>query len=137
MRRFRFYAHGKNFDVDHYLSQYKIDYSRTWDKDKYEFSGLVKYLGNEYILHLDKQEKIAYEYMQKNKNALTAIANWENVDFAVLCLSCEYQVNSTGTETFFSFEPETMALAGEIGLRLAFDLEVSISEDWYIPFAEE
>ena len=137
MRRFRFYAMGKNFDVDLSLSQYKIDYSRTWDRDKFEYSGLVKYLGNEYILSLCKQEKIAYEYMQKNKNALTEIVNWENVDFAILCLSSEYQIDSTRTETYFSFEPKTMALAGEIGLKLAFNLEVSISEDWYIPFAEE
>jgi hypothetical protein len=67
--------------------------------------------------------------MQKNKNALTGIVNWKNVDFAVLCLSCEYQVNSTGTTFLFSFEPETIALAGEIGLRLAFNLEAFISED--------
>lgn len=75
--------------------------------------------------------------MQKNKNALTEIVNWENVDFAILCLSSEYQIDSTRTETYFSFEPKTIALAGEIGLKLAFNLEVSISEDWYIPFAEE
>ncbi len=67
MRRFRFYAIGEGFDVDSYLSQYTIDYSRTWDKDKYEHSGLVKYLGNEYVLSLCKQEEIACRYMRKNK----------------------------------------------------------------------
>lgn len=93
MRRFKFYAIGKGFDVDSYIGQYKIDYSRTWDKDKYEHSGLVKYLGNEYMLDIYEQEKIAYEYMKANKDALKALVNFKGIDLAMLSLSCEIQLD--------------------------------------------
>lgn len=67
MRRFRFYAIGEGFDVNLYLSQYKIDYSRTWDKDYFEHSGLVKYLGDEYLLSSCRQEEIAYSNSHSHK----------------------------------------------------------------------
>ena len=137
MRRFKFYAIGDGFDVNRYLSKYKIDYSCIWDRDKYQYSGLVKYLGNEYMLDIYEQEKIAYKYMRINKNALKAIVKWESIDIAILCLSSELKIDSSPIETYFSFEPKTMALAGEIGLKLAFNIEASISEDWYTPSAAE
>ena len=137
MRRFKFYAIGDGFDVNLYLSKHKIDYSCIWERDKYQCSGLVKYLGNEYMLNIYEQEQIAYKYMRMNKNALKAIVKWESVDLAILCLSSELQIDSNPIEIYFSFEPKTMALAGEIGLKLGFNIEASIAEDWYTPSAEE
>ncbi|BAZ44006.1 hypothetical protein NIES4102_10090 [Chondrocystis sp. NIES-4102] len=132
MRQFLFYAMGDEFDVAQYLSQYQIDYSCVWERDKHQTNGLVKYLGNEYMLNIYEQEKIAYKYMQTNKDALKALVN-----FAMLSLSCEFEIDSETTRSYLSFEPETMLLAGHIGLKLAFNLEISISETWYIPSAAE
>jgi len=76
--------------------------------------------------------------MKSNRNALAAIACWKNVELAILCLSSELQVGEGKTETYFSLEPKTMALAGKIGIKLAFDVQISIEEDYYYrPFAEE
>ncbi len=55
---------------------------------------------------------------------------------AILCLSCELEVGEGKTETYFFFEPETMALAGGIGIKLGFNIETFIEEDCYRPFAE-
>ena len=116
MNGFRLHAVGELFDVDFYLTQYKIDYNSVWYKDeRYQNSGFVKYLGNEYELDLYQQEKIAYEYMQRNKDSLKALVNWENVDVVILGLSYEFKVFPT-VGTCLSFSPATIALAAEIGL---------------------
>lgn len=137
MSGFRLHAVGKSFDVDLYLSKYKIDYSSVWYKnEKYKNSGFVKYLGNEYDLDIYEQEKIAYEYMRINKKLLKALVNWENVDVVILGLSYEFKVYPV-IGACLSFSPATVALAGEIGLELAFYVEAFISENWDIPLAED
>ena len=137
MSLFKLHVVGELFDLDLYLSQYKIDYSSVWYKnEKYKNSGFVKYLGNKYNLDIYEQEKIAYEYMQKNKKALKALVNWKNVDVVILGLSYEFKVYPS-IGTCLSFSPATVALAGEIGLELAFYIEAFISENWDIPLAED
>ena len=134
---FRLHAVGKFFDVDLYLNQYKIDYSSVWHKDeKYQNSGFVKYLGNEYELDIYEQEKIAFKYMRINKDLLKALVNWKNVDSVILGLSYEFSVFPT-VGTCLSFSPKTIALAAEIGLELAFYIEASIAENWNVPSAED
>jgi hypothetical protein len=138
MSGFRLHAVGELFDVDLYLTEYKIDYSSIWYKDKgYQNSGFVKYLGNEYELDIYEQEKIAYEYMRMNKDSLKALVNWKNVDMVILGLSYEFKVFPT-VGTCLSFSPTTIALAAEIGLKLAFYIEASIDEEnWDAPLAED
>ena len=139
MGGFRLHAVGELFDVDYYLSQYKIDYSSVWykgGKQNYQNSGFVKYLGNEYELNVYEQEKIAHKYMQINKQSLQALVSWKNVNVVILGLSYQFKVFPT-VGTCLSFSPSTIALAAEIGLELAFYIEAFISEDYYTPMAEE
>lgn len=138
MKGFRLHAVGDLFDVDRYLSEYKIDFDSIWHRGKiYSHSGFVKYLGSELEFNLEEQESIAIEYMEKNKDALKALVKWPNVEAVILGISPKILVDTSTVGFCVSFSPSTIAIAAEIGLELAFYVEIAISLVDPVPPAEE
>jgi hypothetical protein len=136
---FRLQAVGHLFDVDQYLSQYSIQYDRVWYRgtENYINSGFVKYLGDEFKLSSDKQEAIAIDYLQNNRDALKAVVRWENVQtvFLVICREIELDQSVVAVSLFFS--SKLVTLAGDIGLDLSFYIRPRISLKYDVPYAEE
>jgi hypothetical protein len=138
MNGFRLHAVGEFFDVDRYLNQHIIDYNSVWRRGEnlYTSSGFVKYLGNEFKLDIHEQETIAVKYIRQNRDALTALVKWENVETVILGISPEIQVRSGISSVCLSFSPLLVTLAGEIGLQLAFYIRPSISYDYEYDISE-
>jgi hypothetical protein len=138
MSGFRLHAVGHFFDVDEFLSNYRIDHDSVWHRGRnnYDHSGFVKYLGNEYMLNTCEQEAIAIKYVQHNREALKALVDWQGVEAVILGISPEIQISQNVASICLSFSPRLVSLAVEVGLQLAFYVRPSISFDQEVPGAD-
>jgi hypothetical protein len=122
MSGFGLHAVGDFFDVDCYLRQHNVDHDSVWHRGEnfYTHSGFEKKFGNELEIDDREQELIAIKYLQRHRDALKALVNWENVESVVLGISPSIPIAPNVVSVCLCFSHDLVSLSEEIGLKLAF-----------------
>ena len=112
--RFHIFAHGETFDVDAFLRASTLRPSFVWRNLPSKTSGIEIFLGDGRQIRLVDQEDIAVDYLNAQKDQLTALAQFPGVDTFILGLVRICTPEQTGF--CVGPPPELMRQALQIGI---------------------
>ena len=124
MSDFRIIAHGDGFDVDHYLSHAKLSPTRVWRKgtrshfeEVASTSGFEILLGDGELISVDKQEKVALDFLKTHFEDLRACGTSASMQFFLLFIHQRVQLTDDLCGFTTEVSPRLLQLAMELKIR--------------------
>jgi hypothetical protein len=140
MNHFEILAHGESLDVDALLRSISLHPVEVWrrrdeklagpHRRRMATSGISVRLSHDEELAFEEQDRIAIEYLEQNRAALTALGRFPGVKYFFLGLAFGIEVDASIVGTCVSISPRLMRIAGEIGMEVTIYIDLE-RKDWF------
>lgn len=121
-QHFEILVHGYSFDVDTYLKSSPLRFDTVWHRGEgcYETNGVAIRLGNGVVTSLEDQERIAIEFLFRNRDPLKSLAAFSGADWRFLDLQYDVPRDEFWAGCCLHLSPKLMWHALDVGLTPRF-----------------
>jgi hypothetical protein len=142
MNHFAILVHGPSLDVDALLQSTPLRADAVWRRGPYPdgsggpgavaTSGISIRLGNGQELAFAKQQRLAAEFLEANREALGALRRFPGARYAFVGLHFRIEVRAATVGASVSISPRLLRIAGEIGMEVSVYVDLD-RQDWFEP----
>jgi hypothetical protein len=139
MNQFQILAHGQSVDVDALAQSTILRADHVWRRRDYNpdasgkrgpaTSGMRIILGNGLELGVEEQDRIATEFLEANREALSQLGRFPGISHFALGLQFRIDVDASVLGACVPVSARLMRIAGEIGMRVAIYIDLNRC-DW-------